>query len=582
MNKILTNPNKIIGKLPLKINLESYEKKCIGNIGNQIKLKIMEPQYLNLLPEDIIQTFLLLFNNGGKGIFINIIKNKLKNWIVFNNELISIITKNDKQIINKLKKIIEYSLKKSNINCMFFVNLCDKPLIHKEINKKYIPVISFTSSYLTNDIILPLPNTIKFEKINNGYLFIFEKIHILNTESKSNKIYNRILEIKKHPYYKNKQINYFIIDNNINKLELSRVNIIISDPYVPYYYEYIIKSKTKIILIENINYFTYNSKLLEPNKEYLSWDINKWELEFDSIDEFNKLKLYDSIVNINAIYLGLLEHLTLNFYNNDVILSISNDKNLNITTQLDIDKYFNLLEKNYRQLRCLSYRLNPYLRLLTELKTNHNFIPEFYKLSLTILNQYENLNWISPKYVELNNISKMLKRKINTNNYIIDNSNKLLNLEIDLKNSVYYIELPILTSKFKNWESEYLNDFENILQFINNQKDGSTFIIKIYTFNLPRTISLIKNFQYKFEKIKIIKNEYFESFLPFRYLIGINKTKNINNIPIDIEQTNHTYFIQETNELIKLIKYIKSTAKIDSTLFNNNDLIKSWLNKWFE
>jgi hypothetical protein len=119
---------------------------------------------------------------------------------------------------------------------------------------------------------------------------------------------------------------------------------------------------------------------------------------------------------------------------------------------------------------------------------------------------------------------------------------------------------------------------------MNNQPEGSTFIIRIFTFHLPRTISLIHNFQNKFEKIKIIKNEWFDSFMPFRYLIGINYLKNKvskSKVALDFETYNQIYFSLETLELIKIIKYIKSDAIVNLKLFSDYSLIDEWINKWF-
>ena len=54
--KILTNQNKIISKLPIQFSLfkKTNTKNCTGIIGNQVKLKLIEPIYLNVLPEDIL------------------------------------------------------------------------------------------------------------------------------------------------------------------------------------------------------------------------------------------------------------------------------------------------------------------------------------------------------------------------------------------------------------------------------------------------------------------------------------------------------------------------------------------------
>ena len=85
--KFFTNQNKIISKLPnnFEKNISRYSKNCKGIIGNQVKLKLIEPIYLDVKPEDIVSTFLYLFNNNeGKGIFMNIYKDKWFNQMTYN------------------------------------------------------------------------------------------------------------------------------------------------------------------------------------------------------------------------------------------------------------------------------------------------------------------------------------------------------------------------------------------------------------------------------------------------------------------------------------------------------------------
>jgi hypothetical protein len=614
--KIFNNPNKIISKLPFKIVGNKTSKSCNGTIGNQIKTKLIEPIYLNPIPEDIIQTFLYLFNNNeGKGIFVNIINNKIKDWVIFNNTII--ITKIDEIIIKELYKTFTSILKTNNknISLMFFINLGSYPVIKKtlyiEDKKKMIPVVSFTSSFIHYDIALPIPKIIDWSsKITQGILFIFEEVKIKNIESTSNKIYQRILELRKHPFYKNFNLNFIIIDqfNLLDKINLFSTMIVISDPYVPIFYQYFLNANIHMVLIENYNYYSYWSNLLNKNTEYTSWNINTWEQSLDNYVYDKKItknlavwsKNHYSKDNINNKYYGFLEHLNQNYSNIELFIEpFSNytEANFNITTQLDYDKFFDLLYKNYKMIRCWSYRLNPYSTLLNKLRTNHNFVPEFIKLSLTSLPVYENIHWISSRRALLDFIPEFLKKSksiefkekpnIKTiNNYIVENSEELVGMNIINNNSsVFYIELAEKSSKFNLWENEFLSDFETILQFINNQPLGSSFIIKIYTFQLPRTINLIKNFQNKFEKIKIIKNEWFDSYLPYRYLIGINyvkeKTKS-EKIILDLETYNHMFFSLETQELIKIIKYIKSDVNVDPLIFKNYELINEWISKWFD
>ena len=92
--------------------------------------------------------------------------------------------------------------------------------------------------------------------------------------------------------------------------------------------------------------------------------------------------------------------------------------------------------------------------------------------------------------------------------------------------SVFYIELEHSCSNFRKWENEFVSDFEIIMTFIYKQPIGSTFIIRMYTFMEPQTISLIEKFCSNFESVKIIKNKLFDQFMPYRYLVGINRVNN--------------------------------------------------------
>lgn len=607
--KILTNQNKIISKLP--VNFEKikvgFSKNCKGIIGSQIKLKLIEPIYLDVSTEDIVQTFLYLFNNNeGKGIFVYVYKDKIKSFIPFYNENKGQFNNQNLNLTNKLYKIVEKIIKNNSFNLMFFINLGNYPVLFKTLftndKKKMIPVLSFTTSYTHYDICLPLPIIIKWTKNNNrGILFLFEKIK-LEKESESQKIYKRITELKTHPYYKNFNLDYVIIDNlaesALKKIKLLSTIIFISDSYVPIYHQYFLNANLSIILIENTTYFSYYSKLLNPNIEYISWSMETWEQQLDKYVENKKTihnlskwcEKYLTYENIYSKYLGFFEHLNQNFYKSDITVEpFTNytESNLNITTQLDYNKFFDLLYKNYKLVRCWSYRLNPYSNLLGLLQTNHNFIPEYIKLSLTSFGIYDNIHWISGKRAHIDYLPKLLKKNglKNTYQYIINKSEELIDLNIIINiSSVFYIEIPEPSSKFNLWENDFLYDFESVFQFIHAQPEGSTFVIRIFTFQLPRTINMIQTFQKYFEKIKIIKNEWFDSFLPYRYLIGIkylkNKNKEITSI-LDFETYNNLFFSIETQELIKVIKYIKSDANVDINKFKSYELTNEWLNKWF-
>ena len=167
--KIFNNMNKIIAKLPTtlpKINKES--KTCEYPIGNIIKLKLMSSIYNKLGTEDIVQTFIYLFNNNmGKGMFFEINKNKIKQVILFNNNNIGTLSKNDIKMAKNIIMMIKSILKKHQFNVIFFVNLCPYPVI-TNMKTKMIPTISFSGSFNHSDITLPLPpvklSEIKYKK----------------------------------------------------------------------------------------------------------------------------------------------------------------------------------------------------------------------------------------------------------------------------------------------------------------------------------------------------------------------------------------------------------------------------------
>jgi hypothetical protein len=565
--------NKIISKLPNIINYSNKVTKCNSNIGNIIKLKLIESIYLELKPEDIIQTFIYIYNHSGKGIYFNIKKNKIKQSIIFNNINLEKITKSELAFAKQIVKLFTYILKNNSISdVMFFVNLNPCPIINNNITTKMIPVISFTSSFNHNDIVLPLPKIIKYnEKITKGILFIFNK------KDTNSSIYKKIIEINNHPFYKTKNINYIVIDNinKLNKIDLYSTIVIID----PIYFQYLLHTNTTIILIED-KLYSYYSILLIPNKEFILWNNINWEEQLDNYIEDknikNNLKIWvdRNLVKCNIInkYIGFLEHLQQNFtnYNNTAITTINKN-------QLEYNNFFNLLESNYKQLRCWGYRYNPLFRLLTIFKTNHNFIPEFIRIALRSFPKYNTIHWICNRRVLLDETQIILKKNIFS--YIVKDSNELNMLNI-INNimSVFYIELEHSCSNFRKWENEFVSDFETILEFIHKQPIGSTFIIRTYTFMEPQTVSLIERFSSNFESVKIIKNKLFDSFMPYRYLVGINYTKNNNIKPVDIEKYNNEYFMIETNSLIDTLKYIKLPT-YDLSLFTNNNMIDSWISK---
>jgi hypothetical protein len=400
--------NKIISKLPIvlpKINKES--KTCEHLIGNIIKLKLMSSVYNKVSTENIIQTCIYLFNNNmGKGMFFEITKNKIKQVLLFNNNILGTLTKNDIKMAKSIIMMIKSILKKHQFNVIFFVNLSPYPVITNNITKM-IPTISFSGSFNHSDITLPLPLKQHVMKYKKGILFLFEENNI------NQNIMNKIIEIKNHPSYKNHNINYTIVKDNMLPKELYKSVVVICNPYVPLYFQSLIFTKCNIILIENKDYFSYYSKLLIPDVDYIQWNMENWN---DMLDNYvySNMKRNQELI-IKEKYIGFLEHLQLN-YNRNYITIKDNDM-----IQLDTNKYFNLLSNNYMLLRCWYYRLNPLYTILTNFESYHYFIPQFILLALRTFPKFNNLYWISSKRVLLDNIDTIInsEHKINSFNYIL-------------------------------------------------------------------------------------------------------------------------------------------------------------------
>jgi hypothetical protein len=578
MLKIYDNPNKFISKLPTKIPFSTNIKKCTSLIGTQFKIKLSNPKF-KVNYETIIQTFLNLYNNSGFGIFVYISKNKLKQFLVFNNSRLIKINNSQLNIIKLFNNVIEKSLNKTDgITCMFFINLTNYSSNIKEL----IPIISFNSSYDHDDICMPIPYVPNWNnKIKKGISFLFEEDNI--NESKI--ILDKIKELKNNPFYKNLNLNYQIINTKNIKMEkiieLYSSIVIIMDPHMPIYFQLLLNSGCEIIVIENKKYYSYYSKLLNLDIEIINWNYDNWSDKLEFYLENNNIKKklelwFNTNLDINKIilkYIGFLEHNNYIFSLDDKSLPIIQtfgtlEINETITTnQLDINKYYDLLQKNYKMLRCWSYRLNKYYWLLNTYQTNNPFLAEILyndiRLFEDISSAYFNIHWINHKRVIIDNLELINKsQKLvlkNIYNYIIKNPEDLLNIKIiNNNNSIFYIEMPPITT-FDKSENIFVDYLELIIQFIRSQPINSSFIIKTQTYHLAQTNSLLEKFFNLFEKIKIIKLKYFEPYMPNRYLIGLNYNPKSRNI-IDIQEYNNEFYKIETMELIKVLKFIKSNA----------------------
>jgi adenosine/AMP kinase len=94
---------------------------------------------------------------------------------------------------------------------------------------------------------------------------------------------------------------------------------------------------------------------------------------------------------------------------------------------------------------------------------------------------------------------------MNYYNYIVKNVEDLNNIIINNNDkNIFYIELESTSSDFSKMENQFIDSLNYIIQFIEKQSDGSSFIIRIYQMFEPQTITIIQRFCSYFEKVKIL------------------------------------------------------------------------------
>jgi len=577
------NPNKFISKLPIKIDLLQHLKKSIDCInGTYYKTRLINSTYTNLSSDILTQTFLYLYNVIGQGIYIHIKKSKIKDFYVFQNP--ELIEKIDFFLVKNIKIFIEKNINDFENEVIFYINFCNKPVLFKKgynpeiyYNSQtrtilqqhkypfYFPIVSFSSGYKMFDLSVPLID-IKVKYITKkNLMFLFEKDRLKSGITKV--IYEKIFEYKTHPFYKEKKLDYLIVNSYFKDSQIiGETNVIIKDPNNPIFLEQLIIAEKNVIVIDPSDFFAWYDESIE----ILRWKYSNWIQELDS---FVKIKEQNFKLNKKNYFVAFLYHLSENFRQSSIYISPYSKNSL---LQIEYNKFFNILAKNYNNILCWSYRLNPYFLLLDSLKTNHTFVPSFIKLSSLSFGEFNNLVWISNQKTDLDILYKYLFK------------NKLKNIEFskNLKTinnegrTCYFIEFPFYNKKsMKEWENEHLDNLDLINTFLEKVKMNSIVIIKLFTFRLSRTKLWIQLFQKKFESIKIIKNDWFDIYLPFRYLIGINyKNKNDKSIILDLDEIEKDFFDKETNNLELMVKYVNSDTVVKSCNMGNE--IKEWMDKY--
>ena len=581
------NPNKFISKLPIKIDLSQHINKNIFNCINATyyKTRLIDTTYSNFSPDILTQTFLYLFNVVGQGIYIHIKKSKIKDFLIFQNT--NLVEKLDLTLIKNIKKFIENNITSFENEVIFYINCSTKPVLFKKgyeptnyynnqnriilEQHKYpfhFPIISFSSGYKMNDISLPLIDIkVNFEE-NKSLMFIFEKNRLDSGITKI--IYNQIIEYKTHPFYKEKKLDFIVVNSYFKGNQLiGETNVVIKDPNNPIFLEQLIIANKKVIVIDPSDFFAwYDEFILIPR-----WKYSNWIQELDSFIKINhqKLKLYSK----KDYLISFLYHLSENFRESLIYIS---PYSKNTLLQIEYNKFFNILSRNYNLIQCWSYRLNPYFLLLDYLKTNHSFIPSFIKLASLSFGEFNNLVWISNQKTDLDMLLKFLHKNKLKNIY---SYNSLENYKSQTERTCYFIEFPFLNKKnIKEWENEHLDNLDLINIFLEKIKMNSIVIIKLTTFKLSRTKQWIQLFQQKFESIKIIKNDWFDIYLPFRYLIGINYKHKSKSTIVDLDNLEKDFFEKESNNLELMVKYVNSEAKVKNFKINSSDEIKEWMNKY--
>ena len=200
--KILEKSNQIINNLNIKLNFKN-KKRCFTNIYNNFKIKLVNDVYSRVSNEIIIHTFLYLYYEIGYGLFVHIKNDKLK-FLYFLNPKIYIKHENMEPFITKYYKFIQSTIKSFASELIFFVNLSEKPVLFKdqshlkENNYKYhIPILSFSTSFINNDISIPFMYDLEPENKpqEKEYLFVFEESNLINKSSISNQVLNKLLTI---------------------------------------------------------------------------------------------------------------------------------------------------------------------------------------------------------------------------------------------------------------------------------------------------------------------------------------------------------------------------------------------------
>ena len=405
----------------------------------------------------------------------------------------------------------------------------------------------------------------------------------VNTEIYKNiiySIYNDKAEDKKIIYNENIEINNTISINN------NSINFI---DYVNKYIDLSYQDNIKVIIDKNINYvkcenYYKNLKELLNNLEYQ--DINIYNI----FDNNNKYIIYET-----EYYNRIKYHLT-DLTEEKIIIEFDY-LNPNINTTEDNKIIINENEKiNYKKyLICLEY-LQSINKIYTAIKnTKNNIINEnFYNILNYInkdnINSYNNKNYdfndteknyiylldnlIKPYYRINNNIDQNEYNKKINDYYLLNNKNKYVIFEENIKELKELIDLYNIDPNNIDYNSD---EYKNLNSFIKEDLNmyihltfSDLYPKQLYLHTLERLIDIIdgyKNADNKTDYIQTLQNEFSKDERlkdNFYYYLSLYTYKD-----------EYNYFLTLENPFDNFI-YIDNTNDIETTYYYKKSLLNNY------
>ena len=431
-------------------------------------------------------------------------------------------------------------------------------LIRNKVNKNDAD----ESNYISNNNYIYWINKGDITKINNYTLLNEEKTLLLLDNNLNNIPSDWIYEkINEKIFYEHMSKNYLHkINNNLNILKYNFIN-----------YLYLIKEKIleptydSISLNSNIiNQLSngYLIKFINNNITYILYlsDIPTNVINENNIKKFYINSFYNSEILIEFIYKYTNYNKLTKNYNYDLVFNLENDNNIsnepiNIYAFLKNNNlnYDNMLNNNIKiDYKNIKYYLIKHIQLLlNEISqfdyNNYNIKEIFIKL------QFEFINY-------LNMLLKIILLPLSESNKNIIKNSYLIEFE---KNNITYrlflIEKPLNYVLENNKIDFFINDLENIDNFINFIELYTNYDINTYNYNININFTINENYTNSNIPVNI-----------YGYLKNISKP-NQNEFIYNNENVNYTFIKTSFLKIIKkIIEEIVKCYKNNYNLLDNN------------